>query len=598
LIKTCEEQCITYTDHFSVSSEKPFVYTLDEYNATWQGYFQTFLAYQGNLDSDITAPLLVEKLREIYGIPEELTDDEARKIIGLRYEMSLRNCVPSLSTYVFMEDADDKSLSVIVELNIPGLTVEPSTVREYYTSYGAHILGVVGAMSPEQWEYYKKVPGYEMDTQVGQSGLEKAYEEYLHGTDGWREDTVAADGTLISSRYLTEPKAGSNVEVSIDNDLQMVAERKLAQVIKGLRALDEDEDGHDAEGGAVVAIDVKTSQVLVCASYPTFDLTTYNEDFNELLQQDYSPLTNRALQIAYPPGSTYKMVTSIAAMETGQITPTTKIQDKGKFDKYKDSGMVVRCLLYTRTGANHGKLDVANALRVSCNYFYYEIGDNMKIADLDAVAKALGLGESTGVELPESVGYRANPETKKKLYSGTDRVWVKGDMLTAVIGQSDNRFTPMQMAVYAATLANKGVRNKATFMNRVVSSDYKTLLAETTPKQVDQLTMKQSTIDAYFDGMYQVVNVRGGTAYQKANWNTVPVTVAGKTGTAQQFYGASDNGAFVCFAPYEDPEIAIAIYIEKGGHGSTLTTIAHAILQEYYDVGTVSEVTPQENKIS
>ena len=327
----------------------------------------------------------------------------------------------------------------------------------------------------------------------------------------------------------------------------------------------------------------------------TADLTA---KYDELLEAEYNPLINRALQSAYPPGSTYKMVTSIAALETGQITPQTEIYDKGKFDKYEKSGMVVRCLLYTNARASHGDLDVANALRVSCNYFYYVLGDEMKISELDKVAKAMGLGEPTGVELPESVGYRANPETKKKLYSGTDRVWVKGDMLTAVIGQSDNRFTPMQLAVYVATLANKGVRNKATFMNRVVSSDYQTLLAENTPKQVDKLNMKQSTIDAYFDGMYQVVNKRGGTAYKKTNWQNVPATVAGKTGTAQQFWGASDNGAFVCFAPYEDPEIAIAVYIEKGGHGSTLTTIARAVLQEYYDVGTVSEVSVSENKLS
>ena len=598
LIRTCEEQGITYADHFPVSAQKPFVYTLDEYNSTWRGYFQTFLQYQGDLDSDITAPLLVEKLRDIYEIPENLTDDEARKIIGLRYEMSLRNCVPSLSNYVFMEDADDKSLSVIVELNIPGLTVEPSTVREYYTSYAAHVLGNVGAMSPEQWEYYKNIPGYEMDTLVGQSGLEKAYEEYLHGTDGWREDTVAADGTLISSRYLTEPKAGSNVEVSIDNDLQMVAENRLAQVIEGLRAQDEEEDGHDAEGGSVVAIDVKTGQILICANYPTFDLATYNEKFSELLETDYSPLTNRALQIAYPPGSTYKMITSIAALESGMITPETEIYDKGKFDKYEKSGMVVRCLLYTNRRASHGDLDVANALRVSCNYFYYEIGDKMDIDDLDKVAKAFGLGESTGVELPESVGYRANKETKKKLYSGTDRAWVKGDMLTAVIGQSDNRFTPLQLAVYASTLANKGVRYKATFMSRVVSSDYQTLLAENTPKQISNYAMKQSTIDEYMEGMYMVVNKVGGTAYNRSLWKRIPATVVGKTGTAQQFWGASDNGAFICFAPMEDPEIAIAIYIEKGGHGSTLTTIARSILQEYYNVGTVSDVTTAENKLS
>ena len=596
LIKTCEENNIPYTDHFPVSSEKPFVYTLDEYNSTWQSYFQAFLS-EDDLDSDITAPLLVEKLRERYSLPEEMSDDEARKIIGLRYEMSLRNCVPSLSNYVFMEDADDESLSLIVELNIPGLTVEASTVREYYTAYAAHVLGHVGAMNEEQWEYYQNIPGYEMDTLVGQSGLEKAYEEYLHGTDGWREDTVAADGTLISSRYLTEPKAGSNVEVSIDNDLQMVAETKLAQVIEGLRAQSDDKDGHDAEGGSVVAIDVKTGQVLVCANYPTYDPATYSEKFSELLESDYSPLTNRALQSAYPPGSSYKMVTSIAALENNVITPETKIMDKGKFDKYKSGGLVLRCLIYSTYGVSHGNITVAQALRDSCNYFYYEIGDKLTINQLDTVAKGLGLGESTGVELPESTGYRANAETKKKLYSGTDRAWVKGDMLTAVIGQSDNRFTPMQLAVYAATLANGGVRYKATFMNRVVSSDYQTLLAENTPKELSKLNMKQSTIDAYKDGMYLVVNQRGGTAYSTL-WKSIPATVVGKTGTAQQFWGASDNGAFVCFAPMDDPEIAIAIYIEKGGHGSTLTSIARAVLQEYYNVGTVSDVTTAENKIS
>ena len=595
LIKTCEEQNIPYTDHFPVSAQKPFVYTLDTYNSTWKGYFQTFLDYQGGLDSDITAPLLVEKLRSIYQIPEEWTEDEARKVIGLRYEMSLRNCVPSLSNYVFMNDADDESLSLIVELNIPGLTVEPSTVREYSSVYAAHILGNVGAMNAEQWEYYQNIPGYEMDTMIGQTGLEKAYEEYLHGTDGWREDTVAADGTLISSRYLTEPQAGSNVEISIDGNLQMVAETRLASVIADLRAQEIGEDGQDAEGGAVVAINVKTGQILVCASYPSYDPATYYENYNELLTADYSPLTNRALQEAYPPGSAYKMVTSIAALESGVIKPDTEIYDAGKFDKY--GGLTLKCMLYSNVGASHHSITVAGALMYSCNYFYYVVGDKLSVDKLDEVAKAMGLGESTGVELPEVVGYRANEETKKALYSGTDRVWVKGDMLTAVIGQSDNRFTPMQLAVYTATLANKGTRYKATFMNRVVSSDYQELLAENTPKQVSQYKMRDSTIEAYFTGMNLVVSHREGTAYSR-EWSTLPVKVAGKTSTAEQYWGCSDNGAFVCFAPLDDPEIAVAIYIEKGGHGSTLASIARSILREYFNVGTVSDVNVYENKLS
>lgn len=603
LVKTCEETGITYTDHFPVSAQKPYVYTLDQYNSTWKGYFQTFLnSGSRNLDSDITAPLLVEKLRELYDIPQEWTDDEARKVIGLRYEMSLRNCVPTLSNFVFLSDADDETLPIIVELNIPGMTVEASTVREYTSTYAAHILGHVGAMNAEQWEYYKNIPGYEMDTMVGQSGLEKAYEEYLHGTDGWREDTVAADGTLISSRYLTEPKAGSNVEISIDSTLQMVAETRLAAVIEDLRAQPLKEngkmpDGKDVEGGAVVAIDVKTGQILICASYPTYDPSTYYEKYNELLTAEFSPLTNRALQEAYPPGSAYKMVTSIAALENGIITPETTITDKGAFTKYSSSGLTLKCMVYSAYGATHKTINVANALKFSCNYFYYTVGDKLNIDDLDAVAKAMGLGEPTGVELPELVGYRANPETKKELYSGTDRVWVAGDMLTAVIGQSDNRFTPLQLAVYTATLANNGTRNKATFMKRIVSSDYQELLAENTPKVLSKLEMKETTIAAYKEGMNLVVSHPDGTGFH-GSWKNLPAKVCGKTSTAEQYWGCSDNGAFVCFTPMNEPEIAIAIYIEKGGHGSTLASIARAILRDYYNVGTVSDVNTYENKLS
>ena len=595
LIKTCEEQDIPYTDHFPVSAQKPFVYTLDQYNSSWQKNFQTFLV-QRNIDSDITAPLLVEKLREIYEIPEELSENEARKIIGLRYEMSLRNCVPSLSNYVFMEDADDESLSIIVELNIPGLTVEPSTVREYNTTYAAHLLGHVGAMSEEQWDYYKEIPGYEMDTEVGQSGLEKAYEEYLHGTDGWREDTVAADGTLVSSRYLSEPKAGANVEISIDSTLQMVAETQLAAVINELRAQPDTKDGHDAEGGAVVAIDVKTGQILVSASYPSYDPATYFEKYNDLLEEEHKPLINRALIMAYPPGSTYKMIPTIAALENKVISSGTEIEDKGLYTKY--AGLYLKCMIWSPAGgATHKSINVMEALMFSCNYFYYTIGDNMDIEMMDEVAKQFGLGEPTGVELEENVGQRANPETKKAIHTGDEATWWDGDNLTAAIGQGDNRFTPLQMAVYTATLANKGVRYKATFMNRVVSADYRELLAENTPKVLSKMEMDPATVNAYIEGMKLVVNNPNGTAFSP-EWYPLHVEVAGKTGTAEHVPGKSDHGAFVCFAPADDPQIAIAVYVECGGHGVTLASIARSILREYFNVGTVSDVNVYENKLS
>lgn len=603
LVKRCEEEGIEYTEHFPVSRERPFTYTLDQYNATWQDYFQTVLHNLGGIDSDITAPLLVEKLRTRYKIPIEWTDDEARKVIGLLYEMSLRKYVGSLPTYVFIADASEEELSTIVELNIPGMKVEYSTVREYNTKYAAHILGFVGAMNADQWEYYQKIPGYEMDAEVGQDGLEKVYEEYLHGIDGWREDTVTTDGTLVSSIYLQEPKAGSNVEISIDLNLQMAGEDQMAAVIEALKQPDANgnlKDGHDAEGGAFVAMDVKTGQVLACGSYPTYNLATFFDDFTQLNKDPLKPMYNRALLATYPPGSTYKMSMVIAAVHSNLIDKDTVIVDKGKY--YITPTYPVYCLQWTNYGETHGKCNAAKALMLSCNYFFYDIGSRIDMLAVDATAKGLGLGEPTGVELPEYIGYRANEETKALLHKGDDARWYLGDQILASIGQSENRFTPMQLCAYAATLANRGNRYKATFMNRVVSSDYRTLLDENKTKLLSSMPISDEAYEAYSQGMYMVtqkdpITLWEGTAYK--TFKDYPVKIAAKTGTAETgIDGTSANGAFVCYAPLEDPQIAIAVYVEKGGHGSTLATIARSMLDVYFDVDEVSDVTSFENQIS
>ena len=600
LVKRCQEAGIEYTEHFPISMERPFVYTLDAYNSSWQNYFQIYLNSK-DLDSDITAPLLVERLRARYKIPAEWTEEEARQVIGLRYEMDLRSCVGSLPNYIFLTDVSDENLSAIVELNIPGLMVEASTVREYSTKYAAHILGFVGPMNGEQWEQYKENPDYSMDSEIGQAGFEAAFEQYLHGVDGWREDTVTTAGELVSSRYLTEPRAGSNVEVAIDINLQRAAEDGLESVIQALRA-NEEADGHDAEGGAVVAMEVKTGKVLVCASYPTYDLSSYFEDYEEILEEDYDPLYNRALLGVYPPGSTYKPSMVVAAINSGVINSNTTIYDKGTFDKYAP-GFVVKCLRFTSFGMIHMDLTAAQALQVSCNYFFYDLGDRISLSAMDSTAKMLGLGEPTGIELPENIGHRANAETKKTLYSGDNAGWYKADQITAAIGQSDNRFSPMQLCVYAATLANRGTRYKATFLNRVVSSDYRSLLAESEKEVLSTLEITDDAYLAYSTGMYLVTQKAGaqsqwnGTAY--GTFSNYPIKVAAKTGTAQNgINGASDNGAFICYAPADDPQIAIAIYGEKAGHGSSLTTIARDILDVYFEVGEIGDVTTYENKLS
>ena len=591
LAQRCQQEGIAYNESFPISKERPFTYTLSEYSSVQQGYFQAFLA-RYSLDSDITAPLLIENLRNRYELPETWTDDEARLVIGLVYELMLRNCVPSLPVYEFISDADDDSLSAVVELNVPGMRVEATSVREYYTDCAAHILGYVGAMSPSQWEYYQNIDGYEMDAMVGQSGFEAAFEEYLHGVDGLREDTVAADGTLISSVWLKEPKAGSNVELTIDINLQRVAEEQMAATAAKL--IEAGGDGADIEGMAVVAVDPRNGQVLVCASYPSYDPEKFFEDYDTLVSDPLLPTFNRALMGTYPPGSTYKMNMVVAGIDSATITSGTTIYDAGIFDKY--IGYTPTCLAYTNYGGSHGTITAAEALKVSCNYFFYELGDRISLRAMDSTAKALGLGELTGVELTEYPGYRANEETKAALYGGDDAVWSMGDQIAASIGQSDNLFTPIQLAVYTGTLGMKGTRYKATFLNRVVSTDYRTLVMEQESTVANILEISDDAYYAYNTGMQWVTSAGDGTAAWE--FRNYPIAVAGKTGTAQHGRTGSENGAFVCYAPASAPEIAIAIYGEKAGHGNTLSAIAREMLNVKFEIGEVGDVPTYENKLS
>lgn len=595
LVTLCSQLGIEYTDNFPVTRERPFEYTLDEQSTAWRGYFQAYLSDLGGLDSDVTAPLLVQRLRERYNLPEEWTDEEARLVIGLLYELRLRNGITSLPNYVFIEDVSDENLSVIKEQNVPGLNVEASTVREYNTAYAAHILGHVGAMSPTQWEYYQNIEGYSMDALIGQSGLEAAFEEELHGVDGWRVDEVTSDGTVVRSYYETEPQAGNNVEVTIDLSLQMAAEDGLAEVMEGLRNQEkENADGKDAEGGAVVAIDVKTGQILTCASYPTYDLSKFYEEYQENLSNPLKPFYNRATMAIYPPGSTYKMAMVVAGIDSNVINKYTEVKDEGIYKKYD---LDVYCLAYSANGVVHQNVNAMRALCVSCNYFFYDLADKLALSVLDETAKGLGLGEATGIELPEELGHRNNMETKKELYEGEDAEWYQGDMILGGIGQANNKFTPMQLCVYASTLANKGNRYRATFLNRVVSSDYRTLVRENQPELLSHMDISDEAYDAVIEGMKMVASDSEGTAYRYFGMTGYSIAVCAKTGTAETGQSGSDNGAFVCFAPADDPQIAIVIYGEKAGHGTTMAQIARDMLDIYFGVGEIGDKISNENQL-
>ena len=322
------------------------------------------------------------------------------------------------------------------------------------------------------------------------------------------------------------------------------------------------------------------------------------------MEADFEPLFNRALDATYSPGSTYKMSTLITAIDKGPFTAAQEIQDTGWFEV---GGMYLYCSTYTSTdGATDGMVNAAKGLTVSCNVYFYNLADNIAIDDMDETARMLGLGEPTGIELPEEIGYRANPETMKILYDGEDEEWYQGDKIQAGIGQSENYFTPLQLCVYTATLANRGTRYSATLLNRVVSADYRELVMENKPEILSTMEISDEVYEAILEGMNGVINNRDGTAWDTFNnspyfdVNPCPYIdiIAAKTGTTEHGGGGSDHGSFIAFAPMDDPEIAVAVYGEKVGHGYAMAKVVRTILEYYFsmdEVGYVSDVQIMEN---
>lgn len=602
LANLCKEKGYEFADHLPITEQKPYEYTLDEYSSTWQSNFRSFLEYY-EWDPDISAAQLVKLLREEYNLPDSWTEEEQRMVMALRYELDLRVCTYE-PTYVLMSDVSSEELSTIMELGIPGLNVESTTVREYKTEYAAHILGMTGAMNAVEYEYYEDLD-YPMDAYVGKDGLEKAFEEQLHGIDGYKQTTLDADGTLISETYTTQPVAGNNVELTIDIDLQTAAEKGLRDTILDLQenGVGRDADGKDADAGAIVVVECNSGDILASASYPTFNPTTYYEDFNKLKEQEPSPYYNRALQGTYSPGSVFKMVTAIAAINNNVVGRYYGIEDEGVYTHYADNGFVANCYYYTSYGLTHGVIDTMEALAVSCNYYFYEIGrltsEKVGWDAVDKVAKDLGLGEPTGVELYEEIGTRANAETKEKLYGEGQQGWYSADVLMASIGQSENKFTPLQLGLYTAALANGGTRYKATFLKRIVSNDYKSLVYENSPQVMSKCYISDEALAAVHEGMRMGVTAENGTSHGVFGDYEIPVS--GKTGTVQTDLSIagvkSDSCSYVCYAPADNPQIAIAIYVENGAQGGNLANIARAIMDVYFAEGTHAEPFPAENTI-
>lgn len=579
LVDICSQRGYSHADSFPISFVPPFAY-MEPMTAAQRDWLDKYLEHF-ELPPEISAPELMTWLREHYSVPEDYSDEDARVAIGIRYE--LEGCTLfDLPDYIFVSDVDFELISAVKEHGLPGVSIETTSVREYHTEYAAHILGVVGLMDDEEYAYYKEL-GYPMNAKVGKYGVEEIFEEYLHGTDGKMLVTRAENGTIIDSVYTQEPKAGNNVTLSLDILCQQVAEEALASTIENINA--EREEDEKISGGAVVAIEVGTGDVIASASYPTFDIENYFTDYAELSSDPSAPLYNRATKGTYSPGSTYKMNTAIAGLQSGTITPHTQIYDRAIYDKY--SGYEYKCWTYP---GSHGTLNVTTAIQNSCNYFFYSVGVDTGIDTIAHYARLFGLGQPTGIELEENVGVLASREYKETVVGES---WYPGDTLLASIGQSYNLFTPMQLASYAATIASGGTRYSAHLLKCVKSYDNSTLVEAYTPEILSKVDAEPEYFDAVQLGMLYVSKYGSPSGV----FGRYQVDVASKTGTVQLGEGLINNAVFIAFAPYDNPEIAVSVVIEGGSAGAIGAQIAREVFDYWLAAGADSSFVETENSL-
>ena len=564
LIQLCQEQGVTWNDTLPMTTGSSPQLTSKSLNESFREYLD-----DNKLPTDGGSAEVLAAMRKLYKVDDSYTNAQARLIVGVRYELDGR------SSYTFAEDVSTELLGRITDGKYRGVTIKTAAARVYNTKLAAHILGTVGAIWQEEWRSDESTgyvgyadKGYNMNDLVGKDGVEKAFEEYLHGKDGKRLITTDENGKITGELYTREPQPGGTVALTIDIDLQQVVEDTLASTIQGMIDKDSNE-----RGGAAAVIQVGTGEVLAMASYPTYDLETFNQDYDELVKDERLPMFNRATQGVYAPGSTFKLCTSVAALEEGIITPSTIIEDKGIYTYYVDPQPM--CWIWRQAHTTHGRINVSQAIVDSCNYFYYEVGRLTGIKKLDEYATAFGLGQSTGIEIGDVSGVLASPEWAE----AHDREWTDGQTITAAIGQSYNLFTPLQLANYVATLVSGGEHYEAHLLKNVKSYDNSRIIDVYDKGTLNEMHISESTMAAVTKGMHDLTHDSLQGAFSRC-----VVEAGAKTGSAQVGTDIA-NGTFVAYAPYDDPEIAIAIVVEKGGSGSLLANAAVDIINAWFTRG-------------
>ncbi|MBC7765180.1 MAG: penicillin-binding protein 2 [Hyphomonadaceae bacterium] len=580
LLELFEKNQDQYIDTLPISFA-PFEFIFpDDAEGTKEKQWKTKMKLADSMD----AKGVMEALKTKYKINSTYPLNQQRKLIGLLYEMRLRGF--NFNTpFVVATDVNSNSVMQIEErhLDFQGVFVMTEPIRQYTEgSLAAHVLGRVGIIYEEEYQKLRS-RGYGMTDIVGKDGMEKQLESDLRGENGMQSISQTLNGKTTEVLASRPPKPGKNIVLTIDANLQKVAEQSLAKTIQHIQG----KVATDADSGAVVVLDVNTGEVLAMASYPYFDPSKFNEQYSKLIKNPSKPMLNRAIAGAYPPASTFKMLTGIAALEENVISATWTLKCQGL---YKLNGEQKRCWIYNPQYGmrTHGVENIETALRDSCNYFFYDVGRQLGIDRLEQYGKKFGLGEATGIELQgEEKGLFAGKTYRARF----KQPWWPGETLSAAIGQM-HMFTPIQQANYISTLANGGTRYKLHIVKRIKANKPYEDDLEKLPEPVEQLNLKKENIFAIREGMRQVTQ-EDGTA--SSIFRDFPIPVAGKTGTAEVANG-SNNGGFVGFAPYENPQIAVAVVIEHGKSGGNTAPVVRDIFEAYFHINEQAvpdRITPQ-----
>ena len=534
-----------------------------------------------------TANDVMEKLVEDYDLASYPLSWQ-RTLGGIHYEMQLQ-AFSNVNNFIMAENVSEATVATIKEhsLSLPGVEIVETSTRSYEQSTVLpHVLGRVGKITAEKWKvtdengqttYPLREKGYNMNDIIGISGLESAYEDELRGKDGVETITRNSDGVIVDTALTTVPEPGHTVQLTIDSRFQKAVDKALAENIDMINRV-YNTGSMKAAAGAAVVLDVKDGSVLAASNYPSFDQNLYATQYSEYSADESLPLFNRALQGLYTPGSTFKPAVAVAALDSGLINRYSTVNCTRVYTYYKDYRP--KC---TQHGHGNGPIDVVNAIKWSCNIFFYDVGRRLTSDVYDAYAYKLGLGQRTGVEVSEAVGH---------LTTKNDSNYMESLDIQAAIGQGNTVVTPVQLATYAATIANRGTRYRTHFVKAILDSNTGEVLQETQPEVMDVIEDKGETFDLIQQGMIGVSQ----TISALANY---PYTIACKTGTPQRsegYYSGSSyrhytNTMMIAYGPTEDAQIAIGIVVEYGGGGARAGNLMADIFNAYFAMqdGTLNE---------